>query len=180
MGQTRGWNSIPAKDKWIVTLLVFFLSVAFSLELYWIVYADSLVARSHTDWIAYLYSIYGEADRAYFDSVTPFTLGLETINVFVSQILNVWLIWAILAEKRYRYALQLTVGSFLTYSVVLYFWVFHLAEYADMQYQSAYTFIILIVPNLPWLLGYLYLAWDAYRAIIGQQKQKRNLDPITR
>jgi len=156
---------LPIKDKWIVILLGFFLWVAFSLELYWIVYADSLAARSQTDWIAYLYSIYGEADRAYFDFVTPFTLGLETINVFVTQILNACLIWAILGRKSYRYPLQLTVGSYLTYSVILYFWVFHLAGYADMKVQSPYTFFILIAPNLPWLLGYLYLAWDAYRAI---------------
>ena len=166
MSATREWDLIPVKDKLIVMLLVFFLLVAFSMELYWIVYANSLVVRSQTDWIAYLYSIYGEADRAYYDSVTPFTLGLETINVFVTQILNVWLIWAILRKSRYRHALQLTLGSYLTYSVILYFWVFHLAEYADMQYQSVYTFFILIAPNLPWLLGYLYLAWDAYRAII--------------
>ena len=171
MSQTSERDFVPAKDKGIVILLSFFLLVAFSMELYWIVYADSLVARSQTDWIAHLYSIYGEADRAYFDSVTPFTLGLETINVFVTQILNVWLIWAILRKSRYRYALQLTVGSYLTYSVILYFWVFHLAEYTDMQYQSAYTFFILIVPNLPWLLGYLYLAWDAYHAIIAAERR---------
>jgi len=153
-----------------VLLLVFFVVVAFSMELYWIVYADSLVQRSDEDWIAYLYSIYGEADRAYFDSVTAFTLGLETINVFVTQILNLWLIWAILGEKRYRYALQLTVGSYLTYSVLLYFWVFHLAGYADMKYLSPYTFFVLIVPNLPWLFGYLYLAWDAFRAIAAAER----------
>lgn len=164
-------DCVSTKDKGIVILLVFFLLVAFSMELYWIVYADTLVARSQTDWIAYLYSIYGEADRAYYDSVTPFTLGLETINVFVTQILNGWLIWAILRKTRYRYALQLTVGSYLTYSVILYFWVFHLAEYADMQVQSAYSFFILIAPNLPWLLGYLYLTWDAYRAIVAAERR---------
>lgn len=140
------------------------------MELYWIVYADSLALRSSNEWIAYLYSIYGEADRAYFDSVNAFTLGLETINVFVTQILNLWLIWAILESKSYRYALQLTVGSYLTYSVLLYFWVFHLSGYTDMKHQSLYTFFILIAPNLPWLIGYFYLAWDAFRAIVAAQR----------
>ena len=172
MRPTDRWGSLTARDKGIVILLAFFLLIAFSMELYWIVYAASLVQRSGEEWIAYLYSIYGEADRAYFDSVTPFTLGLETINVFVTQILNLWLIWAILADKKYRYALQLTVGSYLTYSVLLYFWVFHLSGYADMKYQSPYTFFVLIVPNLPWLIGYFYLAWDAFRAIAAAERSR--------
>lgn len=161
----RQWKSLTARDKGIVALLAFFLLAAFSLELYWIIHADSLVARSPHEWIAYLYSIYGEADRAYYDAVTPFTLGLETVNVFVTQLLNLWLIWAILQNKPYRYALQLTLGSYLTYSVMLYFWVFHLSGYVDMKQQTPYAFFLLIVPNLPWLLGYFYLAWDAFRTI---------------
>ena len=166
MRRLSRWSSLSRRDKGIVILLTFFLAVAFSLELHWIIYADSLVPRSKYDWIAYLYSIYGEADSAYYDSVSSFTLGLETINVFVTQILNVWLIWAIFRNRRYRYALQLTVGSYLTYSVVLYFWVFHLAGYADMKDHSPYAFFVLIAPNLPWLCGYVYLAWDAYRAVV--------------
>ena len=86
MSQIRGRDFLPTKDQRIVILLVFFVLVAFSMELYWIIYSKSLVARSKTDWIAYLYSMYGEADRGYYDSVTPFTLGLETINVFVTDI----------------------------------------------------------------------------------------------
>lgn len=170
MQPIRRWRSLPARDKAIVGLLVFFLLVAFSLELYWIVHADALPARSGGDWIAYLYSIYGEADRAYYDAVTPFTLGLETLNVFVTQIVNLWLIWAILKEAPYRYPLQLAVGSYLTYSVVLYFWVFHLSGYADMRSQTPYTFFLLIAPNLPWLVGYGYLAWDAFRAIVAAER----------
>ena len=166
MHRLSRWSSLPPRDRGIVILLMFFLAVAFSLELHWIIYAASLVARSKYDWIAYLYSIYGKADPAYYDSVSSFTLGLETINVFVTQILNVWLIWAIFGNRRYRYALQLAVGSYLTYSVVLYFWVFHLAGYAGMQGHSPYMFFVLIAPNLPWLCGYVYLTWDAYRAIV--------------
>lgn len=172
MQPMQRWKFLPARDRGIVTLLVFFLLIAFSMELYWIVHADALPARSAQDWIAYLYSIYGEADRAYYDSVTPFTLGLETINVFVTQILNLWLIWAILRNSAYRYALQLAVGSYLTYSVVLYFWVFHLAGYADMSSRTPYTFFVLIAPNLPWLLGYFYLAWDAFRAIVAAERSR--------
>ena len=156
---------LPRKDRLILGLLGFFILVACTVELYWVLYADQLVARSQTDLLAYGFSFYGEADRAYYDRVTPFTKGLETLNVFVTQWLNLWLGYAILKRKPYRYALQLTLGAYLTYSVVLYFWAAHLSGYEGMQQRSLYAFVMFIVPNLPWLVGYLYLGCDAFRAI---------------
>jgi hypothetical protein len=157
--------SLPGKDWLILGLLGFFLVTACTVELYWVLYADQLVARSQTDLLAYWFSLYGEADRAYYDEVTPFTLGLETLNVFVTQWLNLWLVFAILKRKPYRYPLQLTLGAYLSYSVVLYFWTAHLSGYAAMPQRSFYSFFLFITPNLPWLLGYLYLAYDAFGAI---------------
>jgi hypothetical protein len=156
---------LPRKDWLILGMLGLFFLAACTLELYWVLHADQLVARSQTDLLAYWFSFYGEADSAYYDQVTPFTLGLETLNVFVTQWLNLWLMYAILKRKPYRYALQLTLGAYLSYSVILYFWTSHLSGYAGMQQRSFYLFCMLIVPNLPWLLGYLYLAYDAFRAI---------------
>jgi len=156
---------LPRKDWLILGLLGFFLLVACTLELYWVLYADQLVERSQTDLIAYGFRFYGEADSAYYDHVTPLSLGLETLNVYVTQWLNLWLAYAILKHKPYRYALQLTLGAYLTYSLVLYFWAAHLSGYAGMRERRFYTFFMLVTPNLPWLLGYLYLAYDAIRAI---------------
>jgi hypothetical protein len=156
---------LPRKDWLILGLLAFFILVAFTVELYWVVYADQLVARSDSDLLAYGFSFYGEADSAYYDHVTPLSLGLETLNVYVTQWLNLWLAYAILKHKPYRYALQLALGAYLTYSLVLYFWTAHLSGYAGMRERSFYTFFMFVTPNLPWLLGYLYLAYDAIRAI---------------
>jgi hypothetical protein len=155
----------PCKDWLILGLLGFFVLVACTLELYWVLYADQLVERSQTDLVAYGFRFYGEADSAYYDHVTPLSLGLETLNVFVTQWLNLWLAYAILRHKPYRYALQLALGAYLTYSLVLYFWTAHLSGYAGMQERSLYTFFMFVAPNLPWLVGYLYLGYDAFRAI---------------
>lgn len=164
-----GWHSLAGKDRTIIFMLFFFLTIALTLELYWVWYADQLVARAKTDWIAFLFSLYGVADGAYYDAVTPFSLGLETFNVFVTQIFNIALIRAIWYRKAYRYALQLAVSSYMTYSVILYFWVIHLSGYADMTGRSLYTAFMLVAPNLPWLLGYLYLGMDAYNGVLRER-----------
>lgn len=153
------------RDRVILGLLCFFILIAFSLELYWLIFRDELVARAPHELFARLFQIYGDADRAYYDRVNPFSIGLEGINVYFSQLLNVALIYAIVARRYWRHTLQLLLGSYLTYSVVLYFYAAHVTGYPDMRYQSAYTFFLFYVTNLPWLLGYGYMAADSIRAI---------------
>lgn len=164
-------DNLSAADRVIIGLLAFFLAIAFSLELYWIVYNDSLVARADHELFAYLFQIYGDADRAYFDRISPMAIGLEQINVFVTQFVNVWLIWAIVQRAYYRHVLQLIVGSYLAYSVVLYFWAAHVCGYPDMRYHSAYTYFLFYAPNLPWLLGYAFMAVHSARWLCARLRQ---------
>ena len=156
---------LPWKDRIIIGVLLFYLVIAVTLELYWILYRHELVALAESDWIARAFSLYGTVDRAYFDAITPLTSALEIINVYVTQWLNLLLIWAIVKRRPYRYALQLTVGSYLTYSVILYFGVAHVSGYADMANQSPGGFLLYFGFNLPWLLGYAFFAYDAIREI---------------
>ena len=153
------------KDRLSIAFLVFALCVACSLELYWYTYRDELVERAATDWMAWLFSVYGDADMGYFDHVSPMAIGQEVINIFFTQILNVWLIVAIAGRKRYRHVLQLALGAYVTYSVLLYFAAAHFSGYADMRYQSAWTFGLLYGANLPWLVGYGLLTRDAIRGL---------------
>jgi hypothetical protein len=153
------------RDRVILGLLCFFLLIAFSLELYWLIYRDELVERAPHELFARLFQIYGDADRAYYDRVSALAIGLESINVYFTQFLNVALIYAIIARKYWRHSLQLLVGSYLTYSVVLYFYAAHVTGYPDMRYFSAYTYFLFYATNLPWLLGYGYMAYDSIRAI---------------
>jgi hypothetical protein len=152
-------------DRVTLGLLTFFLCIAFSLELYWLVFRDELVARAPTELFARLFQIYGDADRAYYDRISALAIGLEGINVYITQAVNLWLMFAIVARKHYRHVLQLLVGSYLSYSVILYFWCAHVTGYPDMRYQSAYTYFLFYAPNLPWLLGYAWMAWVSVRAL---------------
>jgi hypothetical protein len=56
--------------------------------------------------------------------------------------LNVWLIWAIVKRRAYRHVLQLALGSYLSYSVILYWLAGHLSGYEGMRSRTAYAFIL--------------------------------------
>lgn len=157
--------AMSRSDRVTLGLLTFFLCIAFSLELYWLIYRDDLVERAPHELFARLFQIYGDADRAYYDRISALAIGLEGINVYITQLANVWLAFAIITRKHYRHVLQLLVSSYLTYSVILYFWCAHVVGYPDMRYRSAYTFFIFYAPNLPWMLGYGWMAWVSARAL---------------
>lgn len=161
MADTR----LAAKDRGVIALLLFFVAVAWTVELYWFIHARELPARVDTDWLAAGFRWYGRGDRAYFDQVNEFSLGLETLHIFITAPMCLWLIYAILQHRPYRHALQLTMGSYLAYSVVLYFWTAQLSGYALMADHTPMNFAIFYVVNLPWLLGALCLAADSCRAI---------------
>jgi cholestenol delta-isomerase len=163
---------LPMRDRLIIVLLGSFLLAAGTLELFFIVHAHELPALADSSLMARLFQIYGAADRAYFDPVSPLALALETLNVFVTQIFNVWLIYAIVAHRPYRYPMQLAVASYLSYSVILYFWTNHLDGYTNMAVKDASSYWLFYAPNLPWLFGYLYMVWDASRAITERFKRE--------
>lgn len=157
--------ALSRHDRAIVGLLALFIVFAFTVELYWIVFHDELAARAQSDLLARIFAIYNAGDQAYFRHVSPFALGLETLNVFVTQPANLWLIVAIITRRPYRHALQLAVSSYVVYSVVLYFWTAYLSDYENMPVKDFYGFFIFVVPNLPWLCANLYLAANSIAAI---------------
>ncbi len=69
------------------------------------------------------------------------------------------------STRPYRQALQLAVSFYLAYSIVLYFRVAHLSSYENIQTKTAFSFFIFVLPNLPWLLANLYLAFHSAIAI---------------
>jgi hypothetical protein len=157
---------VEAKDRLILGMLAFFIAVAGTLELWWLAHDSSqLVAMRETSVLARAFDRYGASDRAYFESRTPFAFSLELLNVAFTQALNVALVWAILHRSPWRYALQLGVGAYVSYSVVLYFLVAHVSGYELMRVRSPASFALFYGVNAPWLLGHLYLVWDAQRAI---------------
>jgi hypothetical protein len=149
------------RDRFSVGMLGFFGLIAATLELYFIVFHRDLPARADSHLFARLFAIYGVADRAYFDRVSPLALALEGINVFVMQPLCLLLVYAIVRRRAYRWPLQLGIGSYLGFSVVLYFLVAVVSGYEGMSERSGQAFALFYGANLPWLVGYGWLALDA-------------------
>jgi hypothetical protein len=87
------------------------------------------------------------------------------VNTLFSTWLNLLLVYAIVKGKYYRHTLQLTLSTYTAYGTVLYYLVNHVGGYAVMNPQDLKSFLLFYVVNLPWLLGYGYLAYDSIRAI---------------
>jgi hypothetical protein len=160
-GERTEATPLPATDRVTLGLLGFFGVMAFTIELYFVLHYRDV--RAQTDLFARAYGVYGAGDQAYFgrgDVYVP--LALETLNVFFTQGLNALLAYAIVKRRAFRHPLQLLVSSYLTYSVVFYFWMNHVSGYANMPEKTAWAFFIFYAPNLPWLLGHAWMAWQSF------------------
>ena len=154
---------MPARDRAAFTLVLLFVLAALTLELYFVVHHDHLSGRA--DLAARAFAFYGRGDRGYYDHVSNFELGLESFNILFTQGLNLLLLAGILRRSVWRYPLQLSVSSYVCYSTTLYLLSNHLSEYAEMPRHDVASMLIFYGPNLPWVLGTGWLAWDAVRAI---------------
>lgn len=154
---------LTGRDRVILGLLVFFTLFNVTLDLYLVVHWREIPRRVATDPIAALWAIYAVADDTWI--VTPWSAAQEALNVFVTSFVNLWLIWAILKRRPYRHALQLTLGSYLTYSVVHYCLANHLGGYAGMRQPGVFAFLLFYGSLIPWFFGHLYMAWDSFVAI---------------
>jgi hypothetical protein len=152
-------------DKVIIGILVFFIVIAWTVELYWMLNHRQLAALASHQFLARLLSYYAPADRMYFAEVTPLALTLEGINVYFTQAVHVWLIYAILRQRPYRHVLQLAVGSYVAYSVILYYVHMQVGGFAQMERRTPAIYALFYGANLPWLLGPLYFVLDSARAI---------------
>lgn len=165
---------LPAKDKVIVGLIVAFTVVALTLELYWLMFNQGMESR--TDVFARALALYWPADYTYripgYPIEKAFTLSLEGVNTFFTPIPSLVLIWAILARKRYRYPLQLVIATYTFYGTFLYYSVAHISGYAVFQHQSAYTYLLFYLVNMPWFAGYGWIGWDAFREIVRAQRTR--------
>ncbi len=151
-------------DKIALSLIAFFVVVALTIELYWLVHAFDLA--SSNSWLARGFAFYGRGDRGYFDEVSWFEVGLESFNIIFTVPVYLVLGYAIVAGRGFRWPLQLCLGAYTTYSVVLYLTAKHVTGYVEMPKHDLASFLILYVPNLPWLFGNGYLTLDAARVIL--------------
>ncbi len=108
---------MSVKDKIIIGMILFFTTVAFTLELYWLIHHNVMESRS--DVFAEVLSIFWPADRTYVSrrrlcdrkSIHP---SLEGVNTLLTPILSAIRVFAMITRARYRYALQLLVATYKT------------------------------------------------------------------
>jgi EXPERA (EXPanded EBP superfamily) len=168
----RSATAFPVKDRAIVCLIVFFTTVAMTLELYWLLHHQEMESR--TDLFARIISIYWPLDHSWripgYSIEKALNLSLEGVNALVTPILSAILLWAIVKHRRYRYPLQLFIGTYTFYGTFLYFSVAHISGYVIFAQKSVGNFLLFYLANMPWLAGYGWMAWDAFRAIVRGQR----------
>lgn len=163
-------DPLPATDKVVIGLIVFFAAVAFTLEAYWLIFNQ--VVETRTDLVARTLALYWPADYTYrvggYPVAKSFTLALESVNTLLTQALSFLLIRGIVKRKAYRYPLQLTIATYTFYGTFLYYFVAHLSGYAGFTAKDARTYLLFYLANLPWFAGYAWMGWVAYRALLRQ------------
>ena len=115
-----GHERSETRDRAIVAMLAAFTVFNLTLDLALVVNAEHPPpsARAPTGPPA-LWALYADADPP-LPIVAPWSRAQEAINVFWTTGLNVWLIWAIVTRRAYRHVLELALGSYISYSVFLY------------------------------------------------------------
>jgi hypothetical protein len=161
-------SALRGKDKVMIGLILAFTTIALTLELYWLVFNQTIEGR--TDLLARTLAIYWPADYTFripgYPIEKAFTLSFEAVNVVLTPILSALLIRATLTRKRYRYPLQLVIATYTVYGTYLYFSVAHISGYAVFEDRALATYLLFYLVNMPWLVGYSWVGWDAYRAIV--------------
>jgi len=161
-------NSMRSQDKFIIVMIAVFTSVAFSLELYWLIFNQ--VMESRTDLLARILALYWPADYTWRISGTPpqkaLSISLETVNVFITPWLSLGLIWSIIKKRIYRFPLQLLIGTYTAYGTIIYYSVAHVSGYPLLEYKGVYPFLLFYLANFPWLVAYAWLTWDAFSELL--------------
>src|ERR1041384_6169459 len=115
----------PPINRVAAGLTVFFLLFALTIDLYWLVNHDRLPEAAGTP-----------ADRGYYDRAGKLEVGLEAFNVCVTPIFYIALLYGLARRRPWRYAVQLAVGSWVAYSVVLDYWVAAIGGYPAMETRT--------------------------------------------
>lgn len=151
------------RDKVTVGFLSLFVVIAWTVELFWFIKHNDI--QSMTGFIPKAFALYGRGDDTWFNvsAAPPFALAfilfLEAIHIFLSQLLNIALIHAIVKAKAYRYKLQLMVSSYVFYSVLVYYGVHWFAGFPCMPHKDLVSYIVFFGFNAPYLIYGLFAAW---------------------
>ena len=150
-------------DKITLWHIVFFCAAAFTFESYWLLHVHNMPQQEGL--FAQAFKFYGHGDRGYYDQISGFEFALEFLNVVFTIPAYMVLFYGIINRRPWRWPLQLCLGAYVLYSVILYFMAKHATDYAQMPEPSLASFLIFYLPNIPWVTGNGFLAIEASRAI---------------
>jgi hypothetical protein len=149
--------SIPARDPVAVGLVVFFVACNVAVD------AAGPLLDGRT--LAGPCRLLAAAGWGACGPGTPVDLAREALNGWVTQLLELWLLAALLLRRPERHALQLAVGSYVVYAVVIDAWLGVVAALYGMP-PSVIASVPSIVVAAVRLIGHLYLVVAATRAIV--------------
>ncbi len=159
-------DRLPRRDRIVIGLVVFFALIA-PLEGYYVLFHQELERRD--DIFVRLLSLYWSADYTYrvpgYALEKCFSLSLEGVNTLVTQPLSFLLVYGIVKRRPWRHVLQLTLATYTFYGTFLYYSVGHLSGYKGFAHRGIENFLLFYLCNLPWFVGYAWMAFDAMRAI---------------
>jgi hypothetical protein len=158
-------------DRAVLVLTLCFVVAAFLVELPWLLGSTELATIGGR--FGAFWAVYGAADRGYFDRVSGFERGLESFHIFVTQWLQIWLIWAVLRRRPQRFLLMVAVGSYVAFSTAVYLAAKHVMGYPLMPERTAGAMLLLYGANLPWLVGNAWIAWEGGRGLVAMMGTRR-------
>lgn len=162
----------------VVGWVIFFIVFNATVDRYWVAHAHELPSLANKDLFARIFEIYASADHAYFDKVTQEELGLEILNSTATQAFNIWLLAALLGRWATGIPLQIAVGSWVSYSVILNWTSAALVGFPGMDAKTPANFFMLFSANLPWLGGHLYIAYDGIRRSMSALRYRQLEQPL--
>lgn len=146
----------------VLVLLLFYAAFNTTAALGWLAQAHDLPSLAGASGIARFCRSFAVFDHGYFDRVGQGELGIAALNVTLVEAIYLVLLAALLRGWAIRVALQIGVGAIVAYSVLFNWACAAIAEFSNMDEQTAASFAVFFGAGAPWLLGHLYFVADGW------------------
>ncbi|TWW56696.1 3-beta-hydroxysteroid-Delta(8),Delta(7)-isomerase [Takifugu rubripes] len=124
--------------------------------------------------LSQLWKEYSKGDSRYVIS-DNFTVCMETVTAWTWGPFSLWILFAFLTNKPYRFVLQLIVSLGQLYGAVLYFYTEHRDGYVHSEYgHPVYFWFYYIFLNFLWIIIPLVLIVDSWRQLSAAQTKTDN------
>lgn len=151
-----------ASDRMAIGLVIFYIACNFAIDAAWLILHGDPSAAASPAGPCRLAAALGLGACG---PDTAVDLAREALNGTVTQILEIWLLVALLRRRPERHALQLAIGSYVVYACLIDAWLRLIAALHGLPptvAASGPSIAVAVVRGL----GHLYLAGAALLAIL--------------